>query len=135
MRGSSDQLHEESDTSGLSAIVPLRREMTCATDGGMRAGRVKDRQIPRVIDHVKDVTLIMRTLGTCCMKIARQDLVTTRKERVTDGTLFLAADKNVHFVILRNASLTGRTMAFCCQLQFLYGMTPGRANSVSSLIQ
>jgi hypothetical protein len=54
------QAHEEGYAARLPTVLPLFSEMARAADGCVCARRVRDYQVPRVINHIKHVALIMR---------------------------------------------------------------------------
>ena len=85
VRGAAPAFHPERCAGVIAAVLLLGREVPCAADRGIRAGEVEDADVPREIDHVEHVALVVGSGRFGRQKVRRKGFMPMRQERIADG--------------------------------------------------
>ena len=89
----------------MPAIHSFFNEVFCATDGCMRAWKVENSQVPRIINHLENIALIMRAGNFGWQQVATHGFMSASDKRIAHNTREFAANENAHQIRSRAVSM------------------------------
>ena len=88
--------HEERHSGRLSSVMFLCSKMTASGHRKVRAFRVKNCYVPRIVDYVEQISLVVRTRRFRIKQIATHGVMPPPKESVPDNPAVFARHKDFH---------------------------------------